>query len=69
MEQLAEPSEHCREKHVSTKGPHEKDSPGALPAKTENKSLAGRSPVQSFHDQSGHRGIQGSGFFQTVAFV
>lgn len=31
-EQLAEPSEYCREKRVSTKDPHEKDSPGALPA-------------------------------------
>lgn len=31
VEQLAEPTEYCREDHVSTKDPHEKDSPGALP--------------------------------------
>lgn len=57
VEQLAEPTEHCRENHVSTKDPHEKDSPGALPTKTENKSLAGHSPVHSFHAQSRHGGL------------
>lgn len=36
-EQLPEPCEHRREKHVSTEGPHKKDGPGALPADAETR--------------------------------
>lgn len=66
VEQLAEPSEYCREKHVSTKGPHEKDSPGALPAGREQVTfwleLCTLFPYQS-------RPVKGPGLFQTVVFI
>lgn len=70
VEQLAEPTEHCRENRVSTKDPHEKDSPGALPTKTPNKSPSGHSPrTFLLRPVQAWRPVKGPGFSQTVTFL
>lgn len=59
-EQLPQPCENRREKHVSTEGPHKKDGPGALPADAEDTSRAGESSERCLHDRSGPVKGQGS---------